>query len=835
MFNIEQPFLWAFFAVLFPFVGALICLVFVEKPRGPSEGLAGLPHNNPSHAQWAAPVALLFSTLSFAFLCLAGLGASELGATGLGATGLGATGLGATGLNATGAGLAKSYEWIPSLGLSFGILLDKLSLFFALVVTGVGALICLYAQNYLHDSPRLFPRFYSSLLFFMGAMLGVVLSSNLLSLFLFWELTGVASFLLIGFDFESEEGKRGARMALLTTAATGLALMLGVVLVGEAFGSFSMDVILNSSPKDPTKLAWAVPFLLAGAFGKSAQFPLQYWLPNAMAAPTPVSAYLHSATMVKLGVFLVARLNPVFEGVPAWSNTLLMICFVTAALGAFLSFLSHDLKAILAYSTVSQLGVLMGLCALGRGASTDIPHVLAHVLYKGGLFMLAGIVDHAAGSRDLRKLGGLGKRSPTLAILGLLLCLSMASFPGTLAFVSKELLIEDFLANLDPLRSFAFGLFLFAAVLKVAIAGRIFTHLFVRKAPHKGADLSNFHAPGVLLMASPFLLAVLSVFFGAYPQALEGFQRMPSLSPAAALDFAGFHGFNVPFAISMGATLAGAGVYFVAQTVGWNRLSVPKVLQFDLGFDALHKGIMSFGESSVRAVRGDTPREFVPITLAMVSATALAFLWSGGLLQGMDWNALLQQSVEHSWSPAHVARIVSCISMIFAGCMVLIARKVLTRLVATSLIGLLITVLYVLFRAPDLALTQILVETLVLIATVVLLVRIKAVNFAQAEVTTGVRKGLHALIAGSVGLLMTALILLTQTSDRSQFIGPDFLKKTLPEAAGANAVNTVIVDFRGTDTLFEITVLIIALLGCIGLVKTVSSRASQSKGEPKNV
>jgi NADH:ubiquinone oxidoreductase subunit 5 (subunit L)/multisubunit Na+/H+ antiporter MnhA subunit len=727
---------------------------------------------------------------------------------------------------------------VPALALDVGLLLDRLSLFFALVVSGMGVLVCTYATSYMHDRPRDLPRFFALLLFFMGAMLGVVLSSNLLALFLFWELTGLASFLLIGFETDSREGQRGARMALLTTAATGLLLMVGVILLGEAYGTLDLTRILatGATPVSPDAAAWAVPFLLAGAFGKSAQFPLHYWLPNAMAAPTPVSAYLHSATMVKLGVFLVARLSPAFAGMDAWNATLLWVCFSTAAVGSLLSFLSHDLKAILAYTTVAQLGVLMGFFALGNPATagTDLLHVLAHVFYKGGLFMLAGIVDHATGTRDLRKLGGLGRRSPAMAACGFILCLSLASLPGCLAFVSKETILADFLSPSAALSEAqaqgALALFAIASVLKVAIAARLFLHLFVRREPHSAlqdANPSHFHAPDTLILAPVALLAVASLLFGLFPWLLE-----PILARAAAGGRSpGFpalslwHGVNAPFLWSVALTAAGFSLYGITSKYGWDRLRIPRALAFDRGFDWLLDALMASAKLSVKVLRADHAREALAVVVGFVSLCGVVTL-AIHLQDLVDVPALTRTLSTSALTGEVLMRLIIFLVTVIAGLVAVLTPVILTRLVATSLVGLIVTTIYILFRAPDLALTQILVETLVLVATVVLLIRLRTVEILPSEQTRGLRRVVHLFVAIAAGALMAGLTMVASSRGLSDFerLGTTYLARTVPDAAGTNAVNTILVDFRGTDTLFEITVLVIAVLGCIGLVSGARAR-----------
>ncbi|MDW8310934.1 MAG: proton-conducting transporter membrane subunit, partial [Verrucomicrobiales bacterium] len=377
------------------------------------------------------------------------------------------------------------WPWIPSLGLSLSFLVDGLSVFFGLVVSGMGVLIFYYARHYLDKRYRHQGRFYCFLTLFMAAMLGTVFANDLLLLFIFWELTGLASFLLIGFEHAEEASRRGARMALLVTGGTGLLLMVGAILLGQNAGTYRLDVLLAEPGKFAGREWLNTAFVLValGAFGKSAQFPFHFWLPNAMAAPTPVSAYLHSATMVKLGVFLIARVFPIFHGSDWWLPLLTVIGFGTLLLGTTLALLSHDLKAILAFSTVSQLGYMIGSygVAPAGGIDYDYLHILNHVFYKGALFMLVGIIDHAAGTRDLRELGGLWRRMPLAGAATLVGTATMAGMIGTTGFISKEVIFHEIFVVMRThgwLGAYAAVAVVLASVLKMGFSCRIFFGAF---------------------------------------------------------------------------------------------------------------------------------------------------------------------------------------------------------------------------------------------------------------------------------------------------------------------------------------------------------------------
>jgi len=375
------------------------------------------------------------------------------------------------------------WPWVPDLGLALHFVADGLSMVFGLVVSGVGVLVVFYARHYLDDSYGHQGRFYAYLLLFMGAMLGAVYSGNLLLLFVFWELTGIASFLLIGFLHGEEGSRRGARMALLVTGGTGLAGLAGIVMLHAIGGTLELRELAAAEVTGHPLSGVALVLLLVAAFGKSAQFPFHFWLPNAMAAPTPVSAYLHSATMVKLGVFLVGRLFPIFHEHAWWAPVVGVVAFITLLLGAVLALLSHELKAILAWSTVSQLGLLIGYYGLGPpgGVDYDYLHLLNHVFYKGSLFMVAGVVYTATHRTDIRQLGGLWKESRALGWITAVACGAMLGLPGTTGFLSKELMFKEIFVS--PAAHGGLGVLAVVAVvvsslLKVAFSVRLFTGIF---------------------------------------------------------------------------------------------------------------------------------------------------------------------------------------------------------------------------------------------------------------------------------------------------------------------------------------------------------------------
>ncbi|MFN0068447.1 MAG: hydrogen gas-evolving membrane-bound hydrogenase subunit E [Limisphaerales bacterium] len=719
-----------------------------------------------------------------------------------------------------GQAMVVEWTWIPSLGLSLSFLVDGLSLFYGLIVSGMGVLIFFYSGHYLDGRYRHHGRFYAYLLVFMAAMLGTVFSNNLLLLFVFWELTGITSFLLIGFSHDGENSRRGARMALLITGGTGLLLMAGVVLVNQVAGTLDLRALLARPPGEaPAGPLWNVAFLCValGAFGKSAQFPFHFWLPNAMAAPTPVSAYLHSATMVKLGVFLVGRTLPIFGDAAWWLPVLVSVGAVTMVLGAVLALLAHDLKAILANSTVSYLGLLMLYYGLGRPGAVDADylHIASHVLFKGSLFMAAGIIDHATGTRDLRQLGGLGRRAPLLAVAVALAAASMAGLPPTLGFISKEMLLKT-AASAGPLAGWVVAAVAVAAALKVAFSLRLFAGAFLGRETEQVKE--HFHAPGLAFVTPPLLLAGLALGLGIFPGPLEGlFQHLRSagLHAPQVIHLALWHGFTRELALSGGIVAAGVALYWLGQRSAWRWAAVPAGLRWDAAFDAGVDWFGKFTKTVTDATGADSPPRFLAFTLSAFVALVLGTLVLTVRLETVA--ALVADGLaDHRWNGLR-ALVAGLIALAALG--VARFKEWPAQVVSLGVSGFLVCFYFVLYRAPDLALTQILVDTVALVLIVYLLSRFaRAAQQGEArDRAPGVSRPARLAVSVGVGVMMTALGLLVTARPGARPIGPWFLETTVPLAEGANAVNTILVDYRGFDTLGEVTVLVIAALGCVGL------------------
>ncbi len=723
------------------------------------------------------------------------------------------------------------FSWVPTLGLNLTFLLDGLSLFYAIVVSGMGALVAFYARFYIDDHYEEHGRFYAYLLLFMGAMFGTVLAGNLLLLFICWEITGVASFLLIGFLHEKENSRQGAQMALLVTGGTGLAMLAGVVILGHQTGTYDLAALLSGPLTTESRTLTTVAFLLtaAGAMGKSAQFPFHFWLPNAMAAPTPVSAYLHSATMVKLGIFLVARIFPLFNGLEMWTPFLISIGFFTMASAALLALMSHDLKAILAYSTITTLGMLIGFYGLGPavGVQGDFLHITSHVLFKGALFMIAGIIDHSTGSRDIRKLGGLRTRLPWVTVLMVICAASMAGFPGTLGFVSKEYYLQAVLANLSiggDLARGALVLVVAALVFKVAFSARLIFHVFWG-APRKELD-EHFHAPSPGLLIPPTLLAGSTLVFGLRPQWLSAWLndiRVTGLQADAPLVFKAFPDHWAPeVLLSAGILATGLVLFAIIGRERWARFRIPPALRLDLLFLQTVRELPHTAHRVTTILRVDQPLDHLAIVMSFT-----VLLVGTGFVVGAG-NLL---PAPPSLTDFHPLRSFVAVLIAVAVFMVLALRTWAAQLIAMSIIGFLVTFYFILFRAPDLAMTQILVESATLLLVLLLLSRFpRTANASNHESRSTPRRNFaRVMISTGLGLMATLISLAALSPKHPEAAGSFYLANTVLLAHGTNAVNTLLVDFRGFDTLFEICVLVIATLGAIGLF--MRHRRSQDEYE----
>ena len=723
--------------------------------------------------------------------------------------------------------LAEHYQWIESLGLALSFRLDGLSLLFGLIISGIGAAVALYTHYYLENDERQ-GYFYLSLFAFMASMLGLVWADNLLTLFVFWEGTSVTSYLLIGYSHRSAVARGGARNAFIVTAAGGLALLAGMILLGQGSGSYTISEIIARPGLTELELYPAILILiLLGAFTKSAQFPFHWWLPGAMAAPTPASAYLHSATMVKAGIYLLARLHPALSGHPMWLWSLLIFGGITMLLGAVIAVRQWDMKALLAYATVSQLGVLTTLLAFRSEAAllAVVVGILAHALYKGPLFLVAGIVDHATGVRDLRKLAGLRRTLPVTSAVALVAVLSMAGIPPLFGFVAKEALLETFFEAAE--HGAAAGWIAFAAA---AVAGAFFVtfsltllwEAFLRPGPNRGTETSQqhsadpvaptpiHHAPAAPFVAAPLILVAcgtvapfalqpLSVFLAAAASAIAG----ETVHQHAAL----WHGFTPVLLTSLLAIAAGIWLFLNRSLLRRTIARLPERLRGVVIFQDFLDGIYALAQITARFSQGYTLASqsaivllaaFVPVVAALRQIQLYDLIPATDILLGAPETILILMTVVSAYVTVRV-------------------RTRLGAIISLGVVGVSVTLFYVFFSAPDLALTQLLIEVLTVVLLVLVFTKLPPDTRPPMQKLKQARNVLVALAAGAFGFFLV----LFNSSDAMQAaksISGFFLHNAVPSGHGANVVNVILVDFRGFDTMGEITVLALAALGAYALL-----------------
>jgi multicomponent K+:H+ antiporter subunit A len=714
------------------------------------------------------------------------------------------------------------WAWVPEIGLALTFRLDGLSLLFAGLILFIGLLIVLYAHFYLSpkDSPG---KFYSEMMLFMAAMLGVALSDNLLLLVVFWELTSLSSFLLIGFWSHRADARAGARQALAVTGGGGLAMLGGFVLLGQIAGTYELSEMLGSVAMiqaDPLFVP-ALLLILLGAFTKSAQFPFHFWLPDAMAAPTPVSAYLHSATMVKAGVFLLMRMYPVLAG-SGWFEVIVTATgLATVLFAAFIALFKHDLKGLLAYSTVSHLGLIVFLVGLGSplAAVAAVFHVLNHATFKASLFMIAGIVDHETHSRDMRQLGGLWKFMPWTATLSMVAAASMAGVPLTNGFLSKEMFFTEAVVGTSGLWGWVVpALVTLAGVFSVAYSLR-----FVHDTYFNGelGDVPNTHPhePPLGMKLPVMLLVTMCIVVGLLPAITFG-----PLVHVAATALAGqplpeyhlaiWHGFNLPLLMSAIALAAGIGLYFLlASGKRMHRIESEAWFGPATGrqiFEGLIDGLFALaGRISIRLETGS-------LQLYLVWLMGAAVMVASSQLVGQGIGAGSRELLPAS--PLAIAvwllLAATCLALVFTH------RQRFQSVVLVGVVGLVTSLTFVSLSAPDLALTQLSVEV---VSTVLLLMGLALLPQHSPRESTALRRtrdGVLAL-AGGAGVAWVAWVLLTRNHDSISWY---FLEKSLPVGGGTNVVNVILVDFRGYDTFGEITVLGIAAIGVLALMDGMRTR-----------
>lgn len=726
-------------------------------------------------------------------------------------------------------------QWMPSLGIHWTTYLDGLSMLFSLLITGVGMLVVLYAIFYLSTKEALH-HFYCYLLLFMGAMLGVVLSDNLIVLYAFWELTSVSSFLLIAFWHHRRASRNGARKSMLITVTGGIAMLAGFLMLYVLTGTFSIRDIIGQAPHIATEPLFiaALICVLLGAFTKSAQFPFHIWLPQAMEAPTPVSAYLHSATMVKAGIYVVARMTPIFAYSISWFWIVTIVGLITLFWGSFNAVKQTDLKALLAFSTVSQLGLIMSLFGMGSVAyHVDVStaaivyaeasfvalfHLMNHSTFKGALFMMVGIIDHETGTRDIRKLGGLVSIMPatfTIAVIG---SMSMAGLPPFNGFLSKEMFLTASLeiTHLSSLSDVT------ALIPIVAWIASVFTFIYcviiiLKTFFGKESELleaRHIHEAPIGMLISPFILIffVIAIFF--FPNVLvkyvlapamisvfPGFAPMAELAPKVYA----WHGFNTEFWMTVAIIVCGTLLYMTLNK--WRAIynTWPQKLTLNAVFDRVLVESETVSSFVTKLYMTRSLRHYmIYIYVFFIVVIGGFFVWSDAFRFSMHNNA-----------DVHLYEVLLVVVMAGAAIAMLFAKSRVTAVVLNGVLGFGVSIFFVIFRAPDLALTQLIVES---VTTVLFLLCFTYLPRWKMMRTTRGIKMTNALISVLVGMLVVAIALSVIYFDEFKTIS-SYFENAYELAGGKNIVNTILGDFRAFDTMLEVVVLCIAGLGVYTMMK----------------
>jgi multicomponent Na+:H+ antiporter subunit A len=712
---------------------------------------------------------------------------------------------------ANGELLMAQLAWVPSLGVELSFRLDGFSLLFALLISGIGTLVVIYAGAYFAEKPSAeIGRFLTLIMLFMTAMLGTVLSDNLIVMFVFWELTSLASFLLIGFDGHKEAARKSALQSLIVTGGGGLALFAGILVIGMALGTFSFTEVLARSD-ELIASPWAgtiAVLIIIGAFTKSAQFPFHFWLPNAMAAPTPASAYLHSATMVKLGVFLLARFDSVFAAMPAFGHTLVVFGSLTMVIAALQALRAEGFKAVLAQSTVASLGILVMLIGLTGevAAVATVGFILTHALYKAALFFCAGTAIHATGEARLHRLAGLARFLPLTAVAAVLASLSMAGLPPFVGFISKEYLFEAQLANDWNILPIA------AAVLVNAVMVGVAGVVSIRPFYFKSEDVREIHhgeTPG--LLAGPLLLAAGGILIGLVPgpagQWLIGPAASALLGQPIDVSFKLWHGLTPMLVLSILVVSIGA-VIVVQWTQIHNALRRHDGLYAWLGDGFYHKvlnGILAAARLSTQVLQnGEQHRYSTLVILTVTAGLALAFLAAPS-----DDFLTSEGSIRISVALVLLLTVVGAVATI-------VVRSLIAGLVSVGIVGFGSAVVFMLNGAPDLALTQMAVETLIVILMTAVLLKLPSRRRHSRTLSERRRDGMiAACFAGMMFIALASLGVTPIDLRLSEYFG----ETSYLEAYGRNVVNVILVDYRAIDTLGEIVVVALATIAAWGLLR----------------
>ncbi|MGC5223701.1 Na+/H+ antiporter subunit A [Micromonospora sp. DT81.3] len=713
----------------------------------------------------------------------------------------------------------ESYDWIPPLGIELSMRMDTLSWLLALIVTGVGALVMLYCRWYFRDKYEGLGQFSAVLLAFAGAMYGLVLTDDLVVLVMFWEVTSVLSYLLIGYYHRRAGSRRAALQALLVTTLGGLVMLIGVVLMVVAAGTSSISTIL-ADPPTGTIVDAALVLLLVGALSKSAIFPFHFWLPGAMAAPTPVSAYLHAAAMVKAGIYLLARLAPAFADAGPWRPIVIGLGVFTMLLGGIQALRETDLKRVLAFGTVSQLGFLTVVLGFGTrdAALAGLALLLSHALFKSALFLVVGVIDRQLSTRDIDELSGVGRQAPVMATFSIIAVASMAGIPPTVGFVAKEGVFTALMYEAFGGSAWGWVAFIGSAIgsaLTMAYGIRFVWGAFATKkdADRRPLPVTAWPDPPLGFLGAPVVLAGLTVVAGIAapfldtvftPYADTAPESTPEVAPPAeTYHLALWHGIEPALLVSLITLVLGVGIFWLTRATGWD--TGPRMLRFTAA-DAYNLALKGVDRLSVLTTtftqRGSLPVYVGTIFVVLVAAEATALVAGGNWIANLEpWQTPMQLVV----APL----------MIAAGIFAVRATKRYTGVVLVSVTGIGMVLLFATSGAPDLALTQVLVETVTLVAFALVLRRLPA---RMGEHNASVWPIARAVLGIGVGVTM-ALVAIVATGARvAEPISDRFPQLAYEVGHGRNVVNVALVDLRGWDTMGELSVLILAATGVASLV-----------------
>lgn len=722
--------------------------------------------------------------------------------------------------------VVETVPWVPGLAVNLAMRLDGLAMLFALLVCLVGALVFCYCSGYMkgHEQSG---RFLSFMMAFFASMLGLVLADNLLTLYIFFELTSLFSFFLIGFNGAAAESRRAARQALLLTNVGGLALLAGLLLMAKITGTFTISELLTHPEAIQSSPYYVAALLLffGGALTKSAQYPFSFWLPNAMEAPTPVSTYLHSAAMVKAGIYLLARFYPVLGGTSWWFWILVISGGITMVAGGWLSLAQRDLKKVLAYTTIMALGLIVFLIGIGgkTGLEAALVYVVVHACYKAALFMIAGAIDHETGTRDLTILRGLRGKLPKTFIATILACLSMAGLPPLFGFIGKELAYKA--ATHAPTWPWILAAAaLLANIAVVGISGVVTLRPFLGELSDKLPKKP--HAAPISLWLGPVVLSVLGLALGLFPAPLEKAVMIPAVSAAlgqeASFHLVLWHGLNLELALSVVTVAGGIGVYML-----WPRLLDSSLLKgldliagtgLDRLFERIIDGVAWVAEWQTKLIQRGRLNYYVSMIIVTAVALVGMALWQSELT--WRWPAFGATPGWHEW--AVIATIV------FGAIAVLFVHSRLTNVLVLSAVSYSVALFFLLYGAPDLALTQLLVETLMAILVVLAfcgLPRIQPLSNNRTRLR-------HGLIGAAAGTMITVLMLISLSMPFDTRISDYFINNAYKEAHGGNIVNVILVDFRALDTLGEITVVCVAGLSVLALLRLRRQSPDATTEEP---